>query len=239
MFADEPILEVTAPLIEAQLVETFLINPIALPDDGRLEGGPGGAGLRRPPVRRLLGPARPRRRRRAEGGAGGRSSAARRRRRSSRRAGGTASRSAARWPTPTSCRSPTSATAFRAYARDFPRRRRAADRHLRHGRGRRSAAAVAAGAGRRGDHGSRRCGSTRATSRRWPSRSGPVLDDAGLHRRRDPRLGRPRRVPHRRAGRGRRARSTRSGSAPASGTSDDAPSLGAVYKLVEDEAGRR
>jgi len=30
-FKDEPILEVTAPIIEAQLVETFIINQINLP----------------------------------------------------------------------------------------------------------------------------------------------------------------------------------------------------------------
>ena len=64
VFAGEPLVRVTGPLVEAQLAETFLLNQIARSHAAGVEGGPGGPGLRRPQLRRLLGPPRPRHRRR-------------------------------------------------------------------------------------------------------------------------------------------------------------------------------
>ena len=58
-FANEPILRVTAPLPEAQLVEARLINP-AFPDGGRIQGGAHGARCTWQAARRLWPQARAR-----------------------------------------------------------------------------------------------------------------------------------------------------------------------------------
>ena len=58
-FADEPVLEVTAPIIEAQLLETILINRINLQNHPGHQGVAGRPGGERADGRRFRGQARP------------------------------------------------------------------------------------------------------------------------------------------------------------------------------------
>ncbi len=55
----EPLLRVTAPIIEAQMVETFLLERGRLPDPDRLQGGPGDPRRRRAGPGSTSGPAAP------------------------------------------------------------------------------------------------------------------------------------------------------------------------------------
>ena len=118
-FAGEPIVTVTAPLLDAQLLETLLINTVGLETMIASKAARVAPGVRRAALRRLLGPARPRPR----GGAGRRPGVGHRRgrraRRWWRRAGATASPCRARWPTPSSWPTTTRSDAFRAYLRQY------------------------------------------------------------------------------------------------------------------------
>ena len=68
-FGNEPMMSVTAPLIEAQIVETYLLNAITFPSSIASEGGAHPDRGRGPLVRRLLSPTRPWTAGRAPGGA--------------------------------------------------------------------------------------------------------------------------------------------------------------------------
>ena len=108
VFANEPLLEVTAPIAEAQLVETFLLNQVTYQTAVGHQGSPLPPGRRRP-IRagRLLAAPHPRRRSRAWPSPGCRrwsASSATSNVEAARRYGLHAGR--ARWPTPTSRRSP-------------------------------------------------------------------------------------------------------------------------------------
>ena len=63
VFAGEPIVEITAPIIEAQLLETLVLNVDRHRDDAGVQGGPGRDRVRWTHLRRLLCPSRSRRRR--------------------------------------------------------------------------------------------------------------------------------------------------------------------------------
>ena len=107
VFANEPLVRVTAPRIEGQLLETLLLNQLnfqtAIATKAArivLAIGGGTAGPRRPADRLLPAP-RPRRGRRDEGGALRRDRGRRRHVQRGRRDALRAARRSARWPTPT------------------------------------------------------------------------------------------------------------------------------------------
>ena len=152
-FADEPILRVTAPLPEAQLVESRLINIlhfqtlIASKAARMVLAAPG----------KLLVDFGLRRAHGAEAGADGGARQLHRRLRRHRdragRASSSASRSSAPWPIPSSRRTTTRRRRSRDFARARPRKPDPADRHLRHrGRGAEGRGAGAAAQGRRHHH---------------------------------------------------------------------------------------
>ena len=58
-FVDEPVLEVSAPIIEAQLVETYVINQVNLQSTLATKAGPLRLGRPRPRHRRLCFPPGP------------------------------------------------------------------------------------------------------------------------------------------------------------------------------------
>ena len=218
VFAGEPLLRVTAPLVEAQLVETWLLNRIASQTMVASKAARVALACGDRAVRRLLGPAGPRRRRRAGRGPG----------RVDRR-GGRARRS---WPPGRRFGIPLSAARWRTrYVMSLRRRARRLP-CLRPARspsavvllidtydtveGARRAAEVAhelAGEGIAIAGGAPRL---RRPGRRWRCEVRAVLDEAGLPDVAHPRLRRPRRAPHRRAAGRRARRSTPSASAPSS-----------------------
>ena len=232
VYAGEPLLSVTAPIVEAQLVETLLINTVGARDDGRLQGGPGHAGLRRPPASSTSRP-----------GATTASTPPSR----VARAATSAVPPAPRWSWPaaaTACRlSGTMAhcyvmahddeiDAFRSFLRALPGGIGPADRHLRHRSRAPRAAAVAAMDG----EGCRPGRAPRLRRPRRPRPAGPARSSTTpAHERSDPRVGRPRRGPDRRAAWRRSARSTPSASAPGWAPAPTPPISSVVYKLVEHE----
>ena len=105
-FADEPLLEITAPIIEAQLAETYVINQMNLQTTLATKGGAlrvGGPGKGH---RRFRVPAHPRLRRGAEDGPGPATSPVLRPPAMSSPPATTASRQPGRWPIPSSPASP-------------------------------------------------------------------------------------------------------------------------------------
>ena len=129
---DEPILEVTAPIPVAQLVETYLLNQITPPHDDRLEGGPVRGRGRRPRPRGLRVPSHARR----GGGASGRSRHRHRGlRRDLERGSGTRARACSVAGTMAHSFIEAFASedeAFRAFAQDHPRPDDVPRGHLRH-----------------------------------------------------------------------------------------------------------
>ncbi len=134
-FPDEPILRVTAPMPEAQLVETRILNLAALPDRGGLQGGAHSSGRAGQEPHRLRAAPCPRRRGRAARGARGLAGRLRRQR---HRAG----RAALRHPGVRHHGALVRAGArqrgrrLRALRQGVPRQCRAARGYLRHGGGR-------------------------------------------------------------------------------------------------------
>ena len=211
LFADEPLLEVTGPLIEAQLLETAVINFCHLQTVQASKAARVGARGRRPPARRVRPPAQSRHRRRHEGRAG-----------------------RATWPgsTPPATCSPAATYGAAALGHDGPlvrhgvparagrvsrlrprlsRQRGAAARHLRsRWRPRHGTRSRWRGSWRQRGTGWPACGSTAATSARSAGEVRQILDAGGFRRRADHRERRTRRARHRRAaGRGRADRRVR------------------------------
>ena len=120
VFPDEPMLEVTGPVIEAQLLETALLNICHLQSVLASKAARVTIAARGRRPRRVRAPAEPRQRRRAQGGA---LRLDRGMRVHQRRARGTplrAFRSRVPWPTRFVTAFGDELEAFRAYARAFP-----------------------------------------------------------------------------------------------------------------------
>ena len=120
LFPDEPLLEVTGPVIEAQLLETALLNILHLQSVLASKAARVTTRRARPAARRVRAPAEPRQRRRAQGRAlrldrGMRSPPA-----TCSRDRPTAFRSPVPWPTRFVTAFGDELEAFRAYARAFP-----------------------------------------------------------------------------------------------------------------------
>ncbi|MDZ7732718.1 MAG: hypothetical protein U5R31_05980 [Acidimicrobiia bacterium] len=240
-FADEPLLEVTAPLPEAQVVETVLLNLVTVHTSLAVEGRTCPAGRRRGQGRGLRVPTRTGPRRRDGTRPGGRDHGLRRHQQ--RRIGSAARHRLERHDGPLLRRS------LRHRARGVRDLRRgppwAADlpgRHLRHARRRpyrdrrhprqEPGAALGRPARQRRPRGPRTT-HARPSRRRW--------HDRGV----DPRQRWTGRVPHRRAPSGRRADRRLRTRHPGRGLGGQPPVLETAYKLVEyderpvSEASRR
>ena len=131
-FPNEPILRVTAPLPQAQLVETAADQYPAFPVADRRQGGAHGARGARQAAGRFRPAPRAWRRSRPDGGARELHRRLCRHRHRAGRAAHSASRSSARWRIRSSRRTTTRATAFEHFARSRPENLVPADRHLRY-----------------------------------------------------------------------------------------------------------